>query len=162
MKTMRIYLSTLFVLAILGAAVAQEVKFSVSVSSDSILVGNYLELKYTIENTQPNGFEPPSFADLEVVGGPNTSTSISIVNGEMTQSASFTYYLRPPDIGAYTIPPAFLKTDESGIETPPIEIYVLPNPDGVIKPPHQAGSISEDVYATPKEESKPKRPRKKF
>ena len=159
---MRIFLSILFLLTAVSSIVAQEVKFSVAVSSDTLLVGNYLELKYTIENAQPNGFEPPSFANMEIVGGPNTSTSISIVNGEMTQSASYSYYLKPPDIGAYTIPPAFLKNGDSGIETPPIEIYVLPNPDGVIKPPHQAGEISEEVYASPKQESKPKRPRKKF
>ncbi len=54
------------------------------------------------------------------------------------------------------------ETGENGIETPPIEIYVLPNPEGIIQPPHQAGSIREEVYASPEPEAKPKRPRKKF
>ncbi len=159
---MRVILSTLWLLTCLGSLDAQQIKFSVEVSDDTLLVGNYFELKYTIENASPNGFEPPALSNLSIIGGPNTSTSISIVNGEMSQSASYIYYVKPDDIGTYTIPPAYLKAGEETVETPPMEIYVLPNPDGVIKPPHQAGSIGEEILVKPKEESKPKRPRKKF
>ncbi len=69
---MRIFLQIVILFLFIGTSVAQEVKFSVGVSADTLLVGNYLELKYTVENAQPNGFEPPSFTGLEIVGGPNT------------------------------------------------------------------------------------------
>lgn len=141
----------------------QDVKFSVEVSNDTLLVGNYLELKYTIENGAANGFEPPKLNMHDVVGGPNTSTSMSIINGEMTQSASFAYYIKPDDIGAYTIPPAYLKDGENTFETPPIEIIVLPNPEGIVQRPHQAGKKYFPLNTEPSEEEKKSaRPRKKF
>ncbi len=141
---------------------AQDVKFTVEISSDTLLVGNYFELKYTIENASMNNFEPPKLQHLHIVGGPNTSTQMSFVNGEMSQSASYTYFIEPPDIGNYTIPPAFLTTDDVSLEAPPIDIIVLPNPEGIIQPPHQIGKKFEQMSAEPLEEEKPKRPRKKF
>jgi hypothetical protein len=140
----------------------QDVKFSVEVSNDTLLVGNYFELKYTVENGSPNGFEPPNLNIADVVGGPNSSTSMSIINGEMSQSASYAYYIRPSDIGAYTIPPAYLKDGDRTLEAPPIEIIVLPNPEGIVQRPHQAGKKYLPLNSSPEEDAKPTRPRKKF
>ncbi len=141
---------------------AQDVKFTVEISNDTLLVGNYFELKYTIENAPADKFEPPKLNNLHIVGGPNTSTRMSFVNGKMSQSTSYTYFVEPPDIGSYTIPPAFLNTDESSLEAPPIDIIVLPNPEGIVQPPHQVGKKYDQINAAPKEDEKPKRPRKKF
>jgi hypothetical protein len=141
----------------------QDAKFSVEVSNDTLLVGNYFELKYTIENSSANGFEPPKLNMHEVIGGPNTSTSMSIINGEVTQSASYAYYIKPDDIGGYTIPPAYLKEGENMLETPPIEIIVLPNPEGIVQRPHQAGKKYLPLNTQPAEQDKkPSRPSKKF
>lgn len=141
----------------------QDVKFSVEVSNDTLLVGNYFELKYTIENGPPNGFDPPKLNMHDVIGGPNTSTSMSIINGEMSQSASYAYYIKPDDIGVYTIPPAYLEDGDDILETPPIEIMVLPNPEGIVQRPHQAGKKFFPLNTPPEEEeTKPARPRKKF
>jgi len=141
---------------------AQEVKFSVEISSDTLLIGNYFELKYTIENTSANHFEPPKLNNHHIVGGPNTSTQMSFVNGEMSQSASYTYFIEPPNLGSYTIPPAYLTADDVNLEAPPIDIIVLPNPEGIIQPPHQVGKKYDQLNAAPQTEEKPKRPRKKF
>ena len=142
---------------------AQDVKFTVEVSNDTLLLGNYFELKYTVENASGNSFEPPQLTQMDIIGGPNTSTSMSIINGEMSQSSSYAYYIEPSDIGAYTIPPAYLTVGEEVMETLPIEIMVLPNPEGIIQPPGQAGTRLDQYQVVPDEkESKPKRPRKKF
>ena len=141
---------------------AQDVKFTVEISSDTLLVGNYFELKYTIENASMNNFDPPKLQHLHIVGGPNTSTQMSFLNGEMSQSASYTYFIEPQDIGSYTIPPAFLTTDDVSLEAPPIDIIVLPNPEGIVQPPHQIGKKFDQINKGPQAEEKPKRPRKKF
>ena len=67
-------------------------KFTVSISMDSILLGNYFEVKYTLENGSGDNFIAPDFENFTIVGGPNTSTSMSFMNGEMTQSVSYAYY----------------------------------------------------------------------
>ena len=142
---------------------AQSPKLSVSVSSDTVLLGNYFELKFTVENVASTGFEAPDLHEFNVVGGPNTSSSMSIVNGVVSQSASYTYYLEPVDIGVYTIKPAYLTTGETALETPPIDILVVPNPEGIIQRPHAPGKRLEQFIMPQKsEEETPSRPRKKF
>lgn len=145
-------------------ASAQAPKFSVEVSGDTILLGNYFELKFSIENASSNQFEPPSLGEFHLIGGPNTSTSMSIVNGEVSQSSSYTYYLEPKDIGSFTIPPAYVTVgEEQVLETPPIDIMVSPNPDGIIQRPHGPGKRFDQLFnQPPKAPSKPKRPRKKI
>ena len=142
---------------------AQSPKFTVEVSSDTVLLGNYFELKFTIENTSATGFEVPDLHEFNVIGGPNTSSSMSIINGQVSQSASYTYYLEPTDIGVYTIKPAYLTTGEVALETPPIDIIVVPNPEGIVKQPHTPGKRIEQFSPPRKiEEEQPTRPRKKF
>jgi hypothetical protein len=145
-----------------GFCLAQPPKFTVSVSSDTVLIGNYFELKFTIENASVHGFEAPDLHEFDLIGGPNTSSSMSIVNGEVSQSASFTYYLQPKDIGVYTIKPAYLTTGETALETPPIEILVIPNPEGIIQRPHAPDKHIEPFITPGKSEETPTRPRKKF
>ena len=142
---------------------AQSPIFSVEVSNDTILLGNYFELKFTIENASAEKFEPPKLADFTLLGGPNTSTSMSIINGEVSQTASYAYYLEPVDLGRYTIPPAYVTVNDEVLETPPIDITVSPNPDGIIQRPHGPGKRFDQLFpATPKAVEKPKRPRKKM
>ncbi len=107
------------------------VKFTVEVSTDSVLLGNYFEVKFILENANGQNFEAPAFEQFDVVSGPNFSTSYSMVNGEVTQSMTVTYYLEPKDIGSFYILPASVETDEKVLETTPLEVFVAPNPDGI-------------------------------
>ncbi len=148
----------------LSAAAAQSPKLTVEVSNDTILLGNYFALKFIIENTSARGFEAPDLHMFRVISGPNTSTSMSIINGEISQSTAYTYFLEPPEIGVYTIRPAYLTKDDLALETPPIDIIVVPNPEGIIQRPDGPG-VRIDHFFTPKpaaEEEQPARPRKKF
>lgn len=145
--------SILFATASLCATVAQErpVKFTVEVSTDSILMGNYFEVRFVLENANGNDFEAPDFSDhFNVVGGPNFSSSFSMVNGGMTQSQTITYYLEPKDIGAWYILPASVNTGEKILETAPLEVLVVPNPDGIKQsPPNRRQSFQFDWGGNP-------------
>ena len=96
-----IIISFMLILASFSSSKAQDFVFSMEVSGDSVLLGNYVELSYTIENAQGK-FEPPSFEGLDIISGPNYSSSISINNGEMKSLESYSYYLAPPEVGVYT------------------------------------------------------------
>ena len=162
MKKLTLICAALF---LANLAQSQDPKLSVELSSDTLLLGNYFELKFTIENAPSSAFEPPALTNFKLVGGPNTSTSMSIVNGDVSQSSSFTYYLEPIEIGSYTIEPAYVTIDENVIETPPIDIVVSPNPEGIIQEPHSASKrfnqLQPDSNAS-KPGKKPRKPRKKF
>jgi uncharacterized protein (DUF58 family) len=125
----RIYLIFLGMI-ISSALLAQDVQFKAEVSSDSILMGNYLEVRFTIENAAGD-FEAPEFEDFELLFGPNTSSSFSMVNGKVSQKASYTYAIRPLREGILYIDPAVFTSGEEVLETDPIEIEVYPNPAGI-------------------------------
>lgn len=112
------------------------VKFTVTVSTDSILMDNFFEVKFTLENANGKNFEAPDFdKHFNVVSGPNFSTSMSMMNGDMTQSMTITYYLEPREIGDYYIMPASVEADGKILETVPLEVLVVPNPDGIKQSP---------------------------
>ncbi len=114
---------------------AQEAKFTVTVSADSILMDNQFQVSFTLENVQGTEFEAPTFGDFDVLSGPNMSSSFSMMNGAVTQTVSYTYILRPKDVGNYFIEPASIKTGDNYLETAPLEVMVVPNPDGIIQKP---------------------------
>lgn len=64
-------------------------------------------IQYSIENTDIENFIPPIIPDeLEVVSGPNKSSSLQIINGKMTSSAIIKYVLSATTKGNFTIEPA--------------------------------------------------------
>ncbi len=135
---MKSILSTLLALAIITSAFGQDkpVTFTVDVSTDSILMDNYFEVKFTVENADGKNFEAPDFSEnFVIVSGPNFSSSVSMLNGDVTQSMTITYYLQPKDIGAHYILPASVQAEGKTLETAPLEVFVHPNPDGIQQAP---------------------------
>lgn len=131
MKKIVIFLLLCFISSV--GIQAQDTKFTVTVSTDSILMDNQFQVSFTLENVQGTEFEAPKFGDFEVLTGPNVSSSFSMMNGTVTQTVSYNYILRPKDIGNYFIEPASIKTGEKYLETAPLEVMVVPNPDGIIQ-----------------------------
>lgn len=115
---------------------SQDFKFEVSVSSDTILMGNHFELTFAVENASRGNFEGPKFENFDLVGGPNYSSSMTILNGEMSQSTSYTYYLKPKHAGSYDLGPAYFNTEKEDITSPIITVYVKENPDGIQQDPN--------------------------
>lgn len=117
-----------------GMLGAQDIEFNVSVSNDTLLLGNYLEVRFEIMNGN-GSFEAPDFSGWNIVAGPNTASSYSIINGTVSQSSSYTYYLEAPTEGQFIIESAKLKTSEKELKTPSLSIMVLPNPEGIRQHP---------------------------
>lgn len=145
----------LFGLIIYSCLQAQEnnPKFTLEISTDSILMGNYFEVKFTLENANGRNFYPPTFEGFTIIGGPNQASSMSIVNGNMTQSISYSYYLEPKDIGQFWIEPASIEAGDDILETSPTEILVVPNPDGIKQYPKQREQrrlFFDDFFSRPR------------
>ncbi len=141
----------------------QNANFRMEVSSDSILLGNYFEVNFILENVSGSQFEPPSFNGFRVIGGPNQSSSFSMVNGKVSQSMSYSYYLEPEDIGMYYIDPASVNVGDQILETRPKKITVLVNPDEIYQPPQigEREDLTPPQMTTPKAK-KPKKKRKVY
>ena len=125
-------LMLLFIICCLvTVAQSQDAQFKVEVSIDSLLMGNYTEVTFTLENAKGSRFQAPDFEGFQVVGGPSQSSSFSMINGAVSQSQSYTYYLEPLEIGNFYIQPANIETDNGILETEPVLVLVVPNPDGI-------------------------------
>jgi len=129
-----------------------EPQFSIEVSSTEVLLGNYIEVSFTLKNAQGQNFEAPNFKYFDIVGGPNQSSSFSVMNGQATQSISYTYYLQPKMVGNFFLEPAFIDAEGETMETQPIEIIVLENPDGIIQKPKRKMNRQSDFFDFPSDD----------
>ncbi len=117
----KLFFTLLFSVVIIINVNAQ--KFYAQVNTKNVQVGQMFELVFVI-TVNASDFTPPSFKDFEVAGGPNQSSSIQIVNGQMSQSISLSYLLVPKKEGKYIIGPASIISSGHKLETTPVTIEV--------------------------------------
>ncbi len=112
-----------------ATAQSTDLEVKVEVDPDTILMDNVFYIVYTLQGADGD-FEAPPFKDFDVVSQ-SSGSSISIVNGETSRTASYTFALRPHEPGNFIIDPATITTKNgSVVETSPIELTVYPNPTG--------------------------------
>ncbi len=97
---------------------------SASVSRNPVAVGEQFQLTFSL-NATGNNFEGPSLSDFFVLSGPNQSSSVQIINGSISQSLSFTYYLQAKTEGQFKIGSASIISNGKKLESPPFTISVV-------------------------------------
>ncbi len=123
----------------------EKVVFKVEVSSDTIYYGNLLLIKYTMENIDGD-FHAPYFEDWHIVGGPNTTSQYSMINGIVSQSASYEYILRAVRKGNLLIDSAVINDGEKILRSDTLSIAVLPNPNNIEIKPRGYGFGQEIIF----------------
>lgn len=115
----------LFFLAALCLSIATEAQpaVKVEVSSDTIAVGQTVQVTYTIENGEGN-FIMPDMSDLPVISGPNSSSSFMYQNGKMSSNQSYSFTLLAMEPGKLVIPETSYKTGNEVLAINPVEIIV--------------------------------------
>ncbi|MDA8693279.1 BatD family protein [Saprospiraceae bacterium] len=120
--------------------------FEVSVSTDSVLIGNYIELKFEAQNLDGE-FEAPTLDGFVIVSGPNQSSSVQVINSSTTTKRSWSFYIEPAEQGQIIIPPAYFVTEDKTYETDPKEINIYPNPEGIIVKPQSGNSFFQQFQS---------------
>lgn len=96
-------------------------------------VGQAFRYQVTL-NEKPSKISSPNFANFDVLNGPSqgSSTSVSIVNGQMSKSSSYTYTytLSASKEGSYTIPPMTFTVDGSSVKSNSVTIKVVEGSSG--------------------------------
>lgn len=119
----------LFIITVLAmslSAFAQE-KLTASVDKNTVRVGESFTLTLTFEGAA-SGVSDPQLGQLEnlqVAGGPFTSTSFSIVNGRSSSRASYSYVLRAKQPGKGVIGAATAKYRGKDLTSNPVTVTVL-------------------------------------
>ncbi len=96
-------LAFVFLLFISSVSFAQ--RFIATAEVKEIPQNYTFDITYTAENGDLEKFTPPKFDGFDAYG-PSQSQNISIVNGHMSKSMSYTYTLQPKKQGDFVIPAA--------------------------------------------------------
>lgn len=109
--------------------VAQVPTFTTVVSSNQVPLNGVFDIQFVLENGEGSNFQPPSFSDFKVVGGPSRASSTTIINGEMSSSQSWSYSLLATKTGKFTIGPASIVAGRRKLNSTEVTIEVAKGRD---------------------------------
>ncbi|CAG0954815.1 MAG: protein BatD [Bacteroidetes bacterium] len=115
---------TFLFLPLFFQAKAQNHSFTAKTSHTQVATSQQFKVEYTL-NANGSQFTPPDFKDFRVLSGPNQSSSMSWINGSMSASISYSYYLLAVKEGEFTIPPAKIKVSNEVLESNSLKITVI-------------------------------------
>ena len=107
-------------------ATAQAQEFTATLNKNRVAIGEQFMLTFSI-NANGGGFRGPRLDDFLVVGGPAQSQNMSIINGNVSQELSFTYYLVPRKEGKFAIGSASIQSGGRTLQSKPIQVEVKGN-----------------------------------
>lgn len=115
----------LFVLFAFGCnqAANAQAKFYAS-APKSVPVNHSFQLSYTLENANGGNLKLPPLNDFQLIGGPSTSTNMQWINGNVTQSVTYTYVLKPKKEGTFKIGKASIQVSGVTMESNELTIEV--------------------------------------
>lgn len=107
---------------------AQEVEFKTLLQKDSIALGQPFKIEFQLSNAQGQ-FNGPDLSSFDILGGPNYTSSFSMINGETSTNMTYSYILSAREEGVHEIVGASVETSEGTIEAQPVSITVYFDPD---------------------------------
>jgi hypothetical protein len=103
---------------------AQNIKFTASASKNTVGTGEVFEVTFAV-NGNMDRFTPPDFGGLQVVGGPNQSSSMESINGTTTMNSAVSYEVVAAKEGEFTINPASVVVNGRSYTSTAIRIKVI-------------------------------------
>jgi len=100
-----------------------QVKFQTKVSKKRLGVNERLRVDFEM-NKDGDNFNPPSFENFNIIGGPNTSVSNSWINGKRTFAKTYSYFLAPKRLGKFKINQATIEIDGETYKSQVVQITV--------------------------------------
>ena len=150
---MKSVVKNILLFIIVFAAELSAQKFSASVDNTTVGLDDRFQVTFTFEGTDINslsGFSAPDFNGFMVLSGPNQSTSMQIINGAVSASLSYSFYLQPRNLGKSTIGSASIKYKGNIYKTAPLAINVekgSSNPGSQQNNSQNTSGISNDEIA---------------
>ena len=113
----------IFILFISSWACAQTPSFVAQVSKNHVAVGEVFQIAFTLNGSGSN-LTYPNLNDFDLYSGPNQSQSMSMVNGNISQSTTLSFMIAAKKEGRFTIGAATVMSGGQKLETKPIVIEV--------------------------------------
>lgn len=100
-------------------------RFEASADARQVLLNGYFEVTFTLKNASGSDFTPPPFSNFTVLAGPSSSSSMQIINGEVSREMAFSFTLQPKKEGKFTIGSATIRANGKKITSNPLTIEVI-------------------------------------
>lgn len=132
---------------------AQDVKLIAAVDRNPVGLND--QFTYTLEvSGSASGFPDPglpNFADFRILGGPNVSTSVQIMNGSMSSSKSYSIVLLPRKTGTFVIPAVSVNYKGKTYQSNSVKLTVVQQgsqstPQGGSSAADEGNDSSSDLY----------------
>lgn len=132
---------------------AQDVKLIAAVDRNPVGLND--QFTYTLEvSGSASGFPEPSlpnFTDFRILGGPNVSTSVQIMNGSMSSSKSYSLVLLPRKTGTFVIPAVSVNYKGKTYQSNSVKLTVVQQgsqstPQGGSAAADEGNDASADLY----------------
>jgi hypothetical protein len=123
MSKLHLYIALFTALVFFGKISAQT-SFTATVDKNPVGVNDRFKLTLTLENASGN-VTPPDLSDFQLIFGPAKSTSYQFVNGQTSNTISYSYTLAPKATGDFTIEAAVANTDKGVLKSEPIQLKVI-------------------------------------
>ena len=122
-----IYLLLIVLIGNSSLLAAEDINVEASAPSN-VAVGERFRVAFSV-NTRPSSFNAPAFSGFRLISGPSqsTSSSVQIINGNMTQTqtTTYTYVLEAIDEGRFTIGSAVVKYNNNEYRSKPVQVNVV-------------------------------------
>ena len=103
---------------------AKAQRFTAAADVTQVPLNYSFDITYSVENGNLQKFSPPRFDGFDAYG-PAQSTNVSIVNGKVSKSVSYTYTLKPKKQGDFVIPPATAIVNGNEMQSNSISVKVI-------------------------------------
>lgn len=126
-RIIKCLLTVLFLSIHIPEVKAQDGTFKAAAEQNRVAAGEQFSITFTLSGSDVNSvrnLKAPDFSQFVVLSGPNQSTSMQWINGNMSASISYTYSLYARQPGKYTIGAASIeyKGKTLNSNTVPIEV----------------------------------------
>lgn len=138
------HISLLLFILTANTAIAQ-VEFVAKASKQKLGINERLRIDFEM-NKDGDNFNPPSFTDFTLIGGPNQSVKNVYANGVRSFKKTYSYFLSPKKRGNFTIGQAVITIDDEVYKTVPIKIEVTAAVDKPKDPNDPNYIASENIH----------------
>lgn len=137
---------------LLGSGLTAAQSFTATVDKTTLALSETFQVYFNFKGEDANSikdFQPPQFDEFQVLSGPNQSSSMQIINGKVSASITYSYYLKPTTTGTFTIGKAEVTHLGKNYSTKPIEITVIqttPNTNQNLSRKSSDDNISDNLF----------------
>ncbi len=112
---------------VLGSSGLFSQKFELTADKTTVNQNQRFQVYFTFEGgdgSNLRGFRPPNFENFKIISGPNQSSNISMINGKVSSTITYSYIIVSPNTGKFKIDKATIQYKGEEFESNSLSLNV--------------------------------------